>query len=380
MKHEHILVMRFSALGDVAMTVPVVWALAQQYPQLRITVLSRNSSRPFFDDLAPNVNFMSVDFKKENHGMNGLNALYRRLVAKQFTAVADLHNVLRSKYLRLRFKMGLFPVAHINKHRKERHKLVASPPKKVLKQLPTSFENYAAVFAELGYPIDPKYLCFHSYFEDSEKALSNANSSLTNCPGGNLNMLPKSIGPKRSWEHWIGIAPFATYEGKIYPLPLMQHVIEQLLAQYPKARIFLFGRGEKEEKVFKEWEERWKACLYVGDHTENIFQELIVMSHLDVMLSMDSSNMHMASLTATPVVSIWGATHPFAGFMGWNQPMENVIQDNELKCRPCSIYGKKPCMRGDYACMNNIKPETIVKKLNEVLAQKNSSSNHTINN
>ena len=124
MKHEHILVIRFSALGDVAMTVPVVWALARQYPQVRITVLSRNSSRTFFEDLAPNVNFMAADFKNEYHGVKGLNALYRRLVAKQFTAVADLHNVLRSDYLRLRFNLGRYRVAHIDKHRRQRRELV----------------------------------------------------------------------------------------------------------------------------------------------------------------------------------------------------------------------------------------------------------------
>jgi ADP-heptose:LPS heptosyltransferase len=93
------------------------------------------------------------------------------------------------------------------------------------------------------------------------------------------------------------------------------------------------------------------------------------MSHLDVMLSMDSANMHLASLTATPVVSVWGATHPYAGFMGWNQDPENVIQVS-LECRPCSIYGQKPCMRGDYACLNNIAPETIVERINKILSKK----------
>ena len=69
MKHQHILVIRFSALGDVAMTVPIVWAVAQKYPDVRITVLSRTFARPFFENLAPNVNFMEADLKGEYHGM-----------------------------------------------------------------------------------------------------------------------------------------------------------------------------------------------------------------------------------------------------------------------------------------------------------------------
>lgn len=83
MKTEHILVIRFSAMGDVAMTVPVIQSLAKQYPKVRITVLSRPFARPFFEDLAPNVGFMEADIKGEYKGVTGLNALYRRLIAKQ---------------------------------------------------------------------------------------------------------------------------------------------------------------------------------------------------------------------------------------------------------------------------------------------------------
>ena len=118
------------------MTVPVVWALATQYPDIRITVLSKKFARPLFDDLAPNVNFMEADLKKEYHGVRGLNALYRRLVAKQFTKVADLHSVLRSDYLRMRFNLGRYRVEHVNKHKHQRRKLT-SYRNKVRKQLPT---------------------------------------------------------------------------------------------------------------------------------------------------------------------------------------------------------------------------------------------------
>ena len=114
MKKEHILIIRFSALGDVAMAVPVVYSLARQYPEIRITVLSRGLARPLFENLAPNVGFMEADLKQEYKGIRGLNALYRRLTAKQFTAVADLHNVLRSEFLRMRFNMGRCRVEHIN--------------------------------------------------------------------------------------------------------------------------------------------------------------------------------------------------------------------------------------------------------------------------
>ena len=348
MKKEHILVIRFSALGDVAMTVPVIWALAHQYPDIRITMLSRSYARTLFDDLAPNVSFMEADLKVEYHGIKGLNALYRRLVAKQFTKVADLHNVLRSEYLRMRFNLGHYRVEHINKHRKDRRQLTSNKSK-ILQQLPTSFNNYVSVFERLGYPIDISQ--FHSIFPEE---------------GGNLNLLPKEIGPKKSFEQWIGIAPFAAHDGKIYPPRLMEQVIFQLIQKYPQCRIFFFGQGEKETKYFAIWHGQYHQCINATRYCENMYQELIIMSHLDVMLSMDSANMHLASLTATSVVSVWGATHPYSGFMGFNQPDDNAIQ-LDLECRPCSIYGQKTCQRGDYACLQNIPPERIVDKITSII-------------
>ena len=333
------------------MTVPIVYALAMEYPDVRITMLSRGFARPFFEDLAPNVSFMEADLKTEYHGVKGLNSLYRRLTAKQFTAIADLHSVLRSQFLRMRFNMGNYRVEHINKHRKLKRQLT-SEKNKLNEQLPTAFENYADVFARLGYPIHN--LNFKSLFPEE---------------GGNLNLLPRVKGVKCSWEQWFGIAPFAAHKGKIYPLELMEEVIRQLSEKHPKARFMLFGRGQEEEKVFKKWVEKMPQCTFVGDNLENMHQELILMSHLDVMISMDSANMHLASLTATPVVSIWGATHPHAGFMGWNQLPENAI-GADMDCRPCSIYGQKPCIKGDYPCLRSIKPETIVVQVEKTLQRR----------
>ena len=149
----------------------------------------------------------------------------------------------------------------------------------------------------------------------------------------------------------------------------MEQVIAQLLQKYPKARIFLFGKGVQEDQYFKRWTEQFSQCLFVAEHCETMYQELILMSHLDVMVSMDSANMHLASLTATPVVSIWGATHPFGGFLGWHQLADNIIQA-DLDCRPCSIYGNKKCKRGDLACMNLIKPEQIIEKVEQIINPK----------
>ena len=141
MKTEHILIMRFFTPDEVAILVPVVRSLAQQYPDLRVTVLSHPSARPLFEDMAHNVGFMAADLNGEYHGVKGLNALYRRLVAKNFTAIADMHNFLRSSYLRMRFNLSSYRVEHIDNHRHS-----AQP-------LPSLTDDYIDVLARLGYEV-----------------------------------------------------------------------------------------------------------------------------------------------------------------------------------------------------------------------------------
>lgn len=335
--------MRFSAMGDVAMVVPVVYALAQTYPHVRVTVLSRPFARPFFDGLAPNVGFMAADVRGEYHGLHGLNVLYRRLVAKRLTAVADLHDVLRTKYLRLRFSLAAFPVAHIDKHRAGKRRLCRYN-NKVVERQPSVFSNYCDVFERLGYPIHPEF------------------RSLFGPEGGDLSALPEAIGQKADGARWLGIAPFAAHGGKVYPLDRMETVIASLCERYPSCRIFLFGGGAKERAQMSEWCARYPQCTNASASLNGLQDELTLMSHLDVMVSMDSANMHLASLVGTTVVSIWGATHPYAGFMGWNQREDNAVQV-DLDCRPCSIYGNRPCLRGDFACMMLIQPLQIVEKV-----------------
>ena len=101
-----ILVIRFSAIGDVAMTIPVIYSFAVQYPQHQITVLSRNTLAPLFDGLPPNITFHGVDLKGEHAGIMGLEWIYKDLKKEHFDAVADFHDVLRSKYLRIRFRLA----------------------------------------------------------------------------------------------------------------------------------------------------------------------------------------------------------------------------------------------------------------------------------
>jgi ADP-heptose:LPS heptosyltransferase len=334
---RHLLVMRFSAMGDVAMTVPVIKALLNQYPELTVTFVSRPGFSSFFSDI-PRLNYFSVDFNSEYNGLPGLLRLYNRLKSKAtYHAIADLHNNLRSNILGSLFKFSGIPVKTVDKGRKEK-KLLTRFPGKVLKPLKRTAQRYADVFGELGFSVELDYQLH-----------------------GEVRTLTEEIkqmsGEKQ--EAWIGITPFAQHIGKTYPEEKMEKVLH-LLQQY-KVKVFLFGGTPRDKAICARWEQTF-ANVTSTVNCLNMQQELQLIGNLNVMLSMDSAGMHLASLRGVPVVSVWGATHHFAGFLGYGQSEENIIAD-DIACRPCSVYGNKPCFRKDYACLHNITPDVIVNKL-----------------
>lgn len=340
---SHILAMRFSALGDVAMTVPVIYSFAVHYPQHDITILTANRFSPLFDLMPKNVHFLGVDLSLYK-GINGLNRLYKEVSATKFDAVADFHDVLRTKFIRTRFILDKKPISVIDKGRAEKRRLTRKHNKD-FEQLLNSPERYARVLAELGFPTE---ISFRSIFNDKQE---------------NIEETEKIIG-KKNGKYWIGIAPFAQHKGKIYPTELMEQVIEHF-SRSNDTKIMLFGGGATERNICESWANKYDNTISLVGKS-NLKTELDIINKLDVMLSMDSANMHLASIVGTTVISVWGATHPYAGFMGWNQSTDNAIQIN-MSCRPCSIYGKKPCLRGDYACLRDIAPKIIIERITDCL-------------
>jgi ADP-heptose:LPS heptosyltransferase len=334
---KHILVLRFSAMGDVAMTVPVIKAVLSQNPEVTITFVSRPEFEDFFKDI-PQLTFYPADLKVRFKGFTGIIRLFRALKnGSNYHALADLHDTLRSKILRRLFRLSGLTYAFIDKGR-EGKKLLTRYPDKVLKPLKPTIERYADVFRKLELPatLDNQLL-------KNPKALPAEVSAIT--------------GPKT--KTWIGVAPFAKHKGKIYPLERTEQVLKLLSEK--DAHIFLFGGSALEEEICLAWQQKFKNVTSLV-RKMTMEQELAFISNLDVMMSMDSAGMHLASLEGVPVVSVWGATHHYAGFLGYGQSEENIVADN-IECRPCSIYGNKPCFRKDYACLYNIAPETIANKI-----------------
>ena len=341
-KYKHILLIRFSAIGDVAMTVPVVYSLAKAYPDKHFTMLSNVRFAPFFAGMPDNVSFLGVDLKKDYHGFGAMLKLFFRLRKKHFDAVADLHGVLRTTALSIFFRMFFTKVKRIDKDRRSRKRLTRLKNKDLTPRL-TSFDRYRIVLEKLGFVFE---LGFRSIFGDGKADLSTVKGIV-----GNKDCI------------WVGIAPFAAHKGKIYPLYLMEEVVSQIDSAC-LCRQFLFAYG-KERSLVEEWAQKYRSVEII-DPRLGLQGELALISNMEVMVAMDSSNMHLASITATPVVSVWGATHPAAGFMGWGQNPDNCIQ-LDLPCRPCSIYGKKECIYSDYRCLTGIDPDLVFAKVKAYL-------------
>ncbi len=337
----HILLVRLSAMGDVAMCVPVAKALREAYPGVKITVLTRPLFQSFFRDI-PGLDFILPDFGGRHKGLKGIWRLFRECLRGDIDCVADLHDVLRTKVLRRLLRLAGKRVSVIDKGRFDKRALTRKF-RKFRQPLESTVERYYDTVRRLGFDFDYPMPAVHA-------------------PAAIPGAITEITGPKTG--AWIGFAPFARHRGKIYPTNLSGELVELLAGAYEK--VFIFGGGEHERDFATCMEQLYpgKVVAVIGRIT--LSQEMDLISNLDCVISMDSATMHIASLVGTPVVSVWGATHPYAGFYGFGQDLDDIVQ-LDLDCRPCSVYGDKHCMYGDYRCLAGIEPTVIVRKVERVM-------------
>lgn len=334
---QNLVVMRLSAMGDVAMLAHALRAFQQSYSQVRVTVVTRKLFRPFFEDL--DVDFVEVDTKGRHKGFKGIWRLFRDITSLgEVDVFADMHGVMRSMVMRWLMRLSGRRVAKINKGKIEKwfrvgHNSHNSVP------LKHTVVRYCDVLRKLGYE-----------FDDPASAVRSEQSYREN------PLAPKS-------GRWVGFAPFSAHAGKTYPEDMSEELVGLLAADYE--RVFIHSGGGSEAEFAKRMEAQYDNVVALCDKVR-LGGELNLMAHLDCIVSMDSLAMHMASLTATPVVSVWGATHPALGFLGWGCDERGVLQV-EMPCRPCSVYGERACKSGDYKCLRAITPKMVAAKVKELI-------------
>ena len=330
--------MRLSALGDVAMTIPVLYPVCRANPGTRFIMLTKKWPASMFHDRPDNLMVVGCDFKADYKGVMGLLKLASQL-RKQYAidAVADLHNVVRTRILGLFLRLHGIPVVHLDKQRARRRALVSH--RSDIPVTPT-IDRYRAVFTELGLdaPAD-----FTRLYDGAEVPAS--------------PMVPD----KEPGQRWIAVSPFSAHEGKVYPLEQMAQVVEQL-NQRENYWIFLMGGGKDEKIALRKIAGKRKRVISMAEVKHGFIDEYALLGKCDLMVTMDSANMHLASLMGLKTVTIWGATAPACGFLGYGQDAGDDIQ-LDMACRPCSIYGERECRYGDYRCLKNIPPDEVVKRV-----------------
>lgn len=322
---RHILVVRLSALGDVAILQPVLKCRAEQNRDVLFTVAAPGVLAPLFDG-AENIKFVSVSKKQSAW------AIFKRLSLIGPTAVADMHGVNKILWSDVLFILKGVRVCIINKDKWKRRRILRKKNKD-LRPLKPSWKRYDEVFDRLGLK--------------------------GRCDMGDL------LQKKERTEDIIrvGVAPFAQHQGKVWPLEKMKTLI-RMLSEAGDVEVSLFG-GKEDAVILDSWASQYDRVTSKagkGDFAE----ELKILGNQDVIVSMDSANMHFASCLGVPVVSIWGATHPMAGFYGWRQREEWAVQSS-VPCRPCSMFGNKPCRRGDYKCLQDVTVDRVLTRINELV-------------
>lgn len=305
------------------MTAPVFREFLEQNPDVEIIMVSRSNFEALFADI-PNVIFKGINLD-DYKGIFGLRRLANELM-KEFhpDLVANLHDVIRTKILDKIYRRKGLKVFKINKGKEEKEHLTdVWNLNKV--QLKKTVERYADVFREMGFKVKLSH-----------------------------QLRPTSIN-----KSGIGFAPFAQHQGKMLPLEKSYELVK-ILAQ--KHQIYFFGGGKSEAEMLEQWEREIPNTFSLAGKL-SLNEELDKISELELMISMDSANMHLASLKGTRCISVWGATHPYAGFLGFGQSENDVVQVKDLTCRPCSVFGDKECYRGDWACLEELSVQKIIEKV-----------------
>lgn len=327
---KHLLLVRLSALGDVAMLPHAVRAFKASYPDVKVTILTREFLRPLFDGL--DVDFIFADTKGRHKGICGIWRLAGDIKRAGVTAIADTHGVMRSRMLSLfAYVRGFVRSRSIHKGRVEKWFRVGYSHHHAV-PLKHTVVRYCDVVRRLGFE-----------FDDPTPAVKPAV----------VNPMGEKCGT------WVGFAPFSAHRGKTYPEGMREELVELLAKRYD--RVFIHGGGGKEAAFAEAMEHKYSNVTALWGKL-NLGQERDLIAHLDCVVTMDSLVMHLAALVATPTVSIWGATHPEFGFSGYGMGDEGILQE-PMKCRPCSVYGKRECKSGEYKCLKAITPEMVVERV-----------------
>ena len=329
---RHILVIRLGSLSEVAMSVHALRGLVRDFPELRITVLTLSGYKPLFREVQ-GLEFLFAD-EPRYVGVRGRFRLWCRVQRLGVDAIADLTTNSLSRAMCFSLVPWRRRVARIKDLSLE-GKALTRKYRKVMVQLLPLASRSREVFGELGLPF-----CMPAPVRHTKMA--------------QLPAVVEILSGKKSGL-WVGVAPLSAYHGTCYPIPLAAELVGLLAGHYE--RVFLFGDGVYERQFCEGMQSLHANVVSVAERV-SLEERMDILAVLDAVVSVDGDVLRLASLVGTPVVSLWGATHPFLSSSGYGQDPRNTIQ-KDLPCRPCSTSGRRRCLFGNYECMNSIAPAEV---------------------
>lgn len=348
---QRVVITKFREFTDVIMTVPVIYSACASNPHLDFVLVTRPSLVSLFVNPPENLQIEALDINGYK-GADGALKLWKRLEADFHPDIlVCLNTSAFFRLVALRARMSGCKASAL-KSAPHYRRLIRRNNKVMLPLLSTR-ARYREAFFRVGIAVQEHF-----------KGLYGENGH------GDPQLFASITPPPEASEIWVGIAPFAKHRGKAYPPELMEEVLDIIEKEVKGVKVFLFGGGEGEREILTQWAERHECAMSPVQARLGFPAELSLLSFLDVLVTMDSANMHLASLVGVPVITLWGATHPYCGYKGWHQKESATIQ-LPMPCRPCSLFGDKDCHRGDYHCLTAIKPRFIADKIIGALASRN---------
>jgi heptosyltransferase-2 len=339
---EKILVIRFSSIGDIVLSTPLLRILHVSFPYCQIDFVVR---KEYAELVRNNTNLNHIYEFDAKTGLSGLRKLKNQLRAEQYDLILDIHNSLRSRYLR--WMLGADDAVIINKHIFARTMLILLK-KNFYHSVVSVADRYIEPVQKYGIENDGKGL--ELYISDEIRAQAAAKMKKMEMPGSGT---------------MIGFCPSAKHATKCWPQEYFEELGVKLSKDF-RAKILLFGGSQDKEKcssiahAINSLSDEGRAIDLSGELS--LLESAIAMEACTLIVTNDSGLMHVASAMKKKVVAIFGPTVREFGFFPVGT--ESVtVERNVLYCRPCSHIGSKTCPEGHFRCMKEILVDEVIKSI-----------------
>ncbi len=326
-----VLFIRFSSLGDVLLTTPIIRAFRTHFPNAEIHFLTKKQFAPILE-YNPFIDTL-ISFDAENESML---QLIIRLQKEHYSHIIDLHDKLRSALIK-RFVPGK-TFTYKKKH-SYRKKLLKDHD---LKPISSTVDLYASVLENFNLSLDEKKPDF--FLPDNEKVIASS-------------FLPSDK------KRIVTMSPGASWHTKQYPTKYYKEIILHLL-DHSDIRIVLIGTTQEKNLTTELAALSENKILNLGGRT-TLIESAVIIKHSDLFISGDCGPMHIAVAFEIPQIAIFGPTHPKLGFAPLNPNAEVLTLD--LDCSPCTLHGNNLCPKAHFKCMMDIKPEEIFEKIVDII-------------